>query len=490
MKHRFQLYRKIEKKQAAILKRLQGVPDAVGVPGNLRGKMGLLGGSELHAPPREEVLQAIKEGSRGLTPISELNAHLRRLIKDHYGDEWDAIAVSTGEAALQLTIDVLMTPPLAGRGDGYRARYIAPFERHIHHQGGYGTPFPPRYKDVVAERGVTSGEMGMFGKRLWNLDAVFVRLAGARYEAHGIRQFTCPLLEKVHPEESAKRLRRAAETHAPYLSGFSSIGYDTPGYGYGIHDDGAPRLQRLIGDLAADYDVPYLVDNARGTPFLGNDPRKINADVMIYSTDKAFNGPTGGLIIGREEVMVQLRRAMGMHGSRRGTVESHGKAAYVGFDPGKEALLGIIRCLELLGETPETFKEPVDRLYSIAVNEFSSVLPPELMERILITRSYNSLAVEISYAGTWDDNSWGIPIFSIEDMYAGSNLVQSALPAMGMLSGMLGYDGNIVIAPGLGTTDDQGQLLEENATYALRCLANSLAILHEESYELSSVSAR
>ena len=193
-------------------------------------------------------------------------------------------------------------------------------------------------------------------------------------------------------------------------------------------------LQRRTGETAHEFGVPYRVDNARGTLFLGNDPRNIGATVMIYSTDKAFNGPTGGLIIGREEAMVQLRRAMGMHGSRSGTVESHEKAAYVAFDPGKEAALGVIKCLELLQEDRLSFTRPVDELHEITQQELSATLPEHLTRGISVTKSYNSLAVEIDYAGTWDDGQWGIPIFSIEDMYAGSNLLQAALPAMGMLA--------------------------------------------------------
>jgi len=483
MKHRFQLYQGLEDRRERILERLRRVPEEIGRPAELAGQLGLLGGSGLHAAPREEVLQAINEGSRALVGAKSLNARLRTIIKDHYGDEWDAIALSTGEAALQVVVDVLMSPSLSGRGEGYRSRYIAPYERHIHHHAGYGRPFPPRYKDIAAERGVTSGEFGMQGKRLWNLDAVLVRLAGARYEAHGIRQFTCPLLQHVDVDESAQDLRRAAAIHAPYLSGFASMGYDSPGYGYSERNtDGASALQRKIGDLAHEYDVPYLVDNARGTPFLGNDLRAINADVMMYSTDKAFNGPTGGLIIGHEEVMVQIRRAMGMHGTRAGTVESHGKAAYVGFDPGKEALYGVIRVLELLREDPDSFTRPVDLLHRIVDQEMQSALPPDVFAGMSISKSYNSLAVEIDYEGTWDGDKQGIPIFSIEDMYAGSNLVQAALPAMGMLPGMLAYDGNIILAPGMGTTDENGVLIEENAIWAVRCLARALAIIYEEAY--------
>ena len=483
MRHRFQIYQDLEDRRGRIIERLRRVPDEIGRPEELSGKLGLLGGSGLHAAPRDEVLEYIKEGSRALVGIKSLNARLREIIKDYYGDAWDAIALSTGEAALQVIIDVLMSPTLAGRGDGYRARYIAPYERHVHHHAGYGRPFPPRYKDVTAERGVASGEFGMQGKRLWNLDVVLVRLVGALYEAHGIRQFTCPLLGNVDVEASVQALGRAADIHAPYLSGFASMGYESPGYGYSERNkDGASALQRKIGDLAHQYDVPYLVDNARGTPFLGNDLRAINADVMMYSTDKAFNGPTGGLIIGREEVMVQIRRAMGMHGMRAGTVESHGKAAYVGFDPGKEALYGIIRVLELLREEPDSYTGPVDQLHEIVQQEMQAALSPEIFDGLSISKSYNSLAIEIDYGDTWGGDKQGIPVFSIEDMYAGSNLVQGALPAMGMLPGMLAYDGNIVLAPGMGTTDGNGVLIEEYAIWAVRSLARALAIIYEEAY--------
>src|SRR3990172_5248080 len=146
--------------------------------------------------------------------------------------------------------------------------------------------------------------------------------------------------------------------------------------------------------------------------------------------------------------MVQIRRALGMHGSRYGTVESHEKAGYVAFDPGKEALLGIIKCLELLQEDPDSYRRSVDALHEIVVEEVHRGLPPPLTSGIGISKSYNSLAVEIDYTDTWMEGKWGIPVFSIEDMYAGSNLVQTALPAMGLIPGMLGYDGNIVMAPG------------------------------------------
>ena len=485
MNHRFELYQTIQQRRPAIMQRIAQIPDEIGMPEKYKnGKLGMLGGSGLHASPRRDVLDTIRKGSEALVDAQSVNSKLRKLVKDQYGDEWDAVAVSTGEAAMHLAADVLLTPPMAGRGDGYRSRYIVPYERHLHHHAGYGAPFPPRYKDMYAERGVTSGELGMLAKRLWNLDVVLVKLPGAKYQSHGIRQFVCPLLHDVDPEAAATAIARAADIHASSLSGFASMGYDNPGYGYRVREDGAPVLQKRIGAIAREHGVPYIVDNARGTPFLGTDPRTIDADLVFYSTDKAFVGPTGGLIIGREDVMVQIRRAMGMHGMRFGTVESHGKAGYVAFDPGKEAMLGIVRALELLVEDPKSFTQPVDQTYEIAQREFREALPADVFEHVRISKSYNALNVEVDYTGTWDDGRWGIPIFSIEDMYAGSNLVQAALPAMGMLPGMLAYDGNIVLAPNMGTADPEGRLDEEAMTFAIRCVARSLAVIHDEAYRV------
>ena len=40
--------------------------------------------------------------------------------------------------------------------------------------------------------------------------------------------------------------------------------------------------------------------------------------------------------------MVNVRRALGLHSERFGTVSAHGKGSHIGFDPGKEALTGIL----------------------------------------------------------------------------------------------------------------------------------------------------
>jgi len=346
-KYKFQMYKHLQQNTQKIYEEAKQVADELGI-GELKGQIGLTGAiSGCPAPMRKNIINAIVEGEKKVVPLVNLVEEIREIVKDVYGDEYDACPVSTCEGGLWVTFDTLFSPPLTGRGDKYRARYIAPLEKHMHHQAGYGRPFPAKYKEILADRGATAGELGFSGKRLDNLDVVIVPLEGAKYPNHGIKYHPVPLLTEVDPEASLESIAIVAETHAPYLTGFTSLGYDTPGYGYGEKDaEGTPVLQKGIGELAKEFNVPYVVDNAWGLPFIGHDPRKTGADVLIYSMDKATGSGTSGLIIGREDVMVPIRRALGMHGDRYGTTASYGKAAYVTLDPGKEALLTQVAVLK------------------------------------------------------------------------------------------------------------------------------------------------
>ncbi|MFZ5646856.1 MAG: hypothetical protein ACOY30_04460 [Bacillota bacterium] len=476
-KFKFQMYKQLQANTAAIYADARKAADDIGIPKEIRGKFGLTGAiSGCPAPLREDILKAGEKGAAEVIPLAKLMDEIREIVKDVYGDEYDAAATSTCEAGIWLSYDVLFTPPMLGRGDNYRARYIAPYEKHLHHQGSYGRPFPGRFKDIFADRGSTAGELGFYGKRQNNLDTVIVPLAGARYDVHGIKYHPVPLLTGVDPEASIEKIAFHAENHKSMLTGITSLGYETPGYGYGVKDgEGTPVLQKLLAQLAHKYDIPYVVDNAWGLPFVGFNPRKTGADVVVYSMDKATGAATSGLIIGKEEYMVPIRRAMGMHGDRWGTGASYGKAAYVTFDPGKEALLTQIQALKVLRDKPEVLTRPVDDLEKIVKEEFQN-LPAKLREGIIISKSYNSTAVEVNYEGTWKNGEIGIPIFSIEDMYAGSNLLQSGLAQMGIIP-TVAYDGNIYISPGLGTTDSEGQILEKETRYAVQGLVSLIEIV-------------
>lgn len=477
---RFQRYARLAQNRQAIFADIKEIVDGLDKQGYRREKLGMLGGSG--APPKlgNRVREAIDEGSRQVISLSSLDVRIREIVKGYYGDEWDAVAVASGEAALWVTFESLVSVPLAVRGSKYLSTYVAPLERHTHHQAAYGAPFPPYLKDHVADRGVTAGELGLLGKRLENTRVAFAPLEGARYENHGIKYHPAYLLLNTDAASSAERLRALAARHQDSLSALVSMGYDSPGYGYDEKNEaGAPRLQKAMGDLAREYGVPYIVDNARGTPFLGLDPREIGASIVIYSTDKAFGGPTGGLIIGREPYMTTIRRAVGVHGNRWGTPSSHGKAGYVMVDPGKEALLGLVAALEDVLESPELLVDPVDHLFELtkhlAQNELGG-----LADMLSITTSRNSLAVEVNYEPTWETER-PIPIFPIEDFYSGANLLQYGLGNAGIGSPLC-YDANIVIAPLSNLCASDGVLSEEKAEFALRALFQSMNCLAEHFY--------
>ena len=91
-------------------------------------------------------------------------------------------------------------------------------------------------------------------------------------------------------------------TGMPILwSGFASLGYDAPGYGYGDKtEDGTPLIQVGLARLAEKYDVPYIIDNAFAAPIVGADVRKLGADVVTYSMDKVTGAPTCGLMMAKK----------------------------------------------------------------------------------------------------------------------------------------------------------------------------------------------
>ena len=476
--YKFQMYRQLQANIANIYGDARKAADEIAIPAELRGKFGLTGAiSGCPAPLRDDIMEASEKGALEVIPLAKLVDEIRELVKSVYGDEYDAAPVATCEAGLWVTFDTLFSPPMMGRGDNYRSRYIALYEKHLHHQGSYGRPFPPKYKDILADRGSTAGELGFYGKRQNNLDTVMVPLAGARYDVHGIKFHPVPLLTDVDPDGSIANVKRHADIHRSQLAGFTSLGYETPGYGYAKKDaDGTPLLQKKLGALAKEMNLPYVIDNAWGLPFVGCNPLKTGADAIIYSMDKATGAATSGLIIGKEDVMVPIRRALGMHGDRYGTTASYGKAAYVTFDAGKEALLTQIQALKVLRDNPAVLTKPVDDLEKIVREEFAKInLPAHLKEGILISKSYNSTAVEVNYEKTWANGQIGIPIFSIEDMYAGSNIFQTGLAQMGVIP-TVAYDGNIYISPGLGTCDSKGQIVEAKMRYAVKALVRLIEI--------------
>ncbi len=477
--YRFQMYKRLQLNTQKIYADARKAAESLNMPAELKGAIGLTGAiSGCPSPLRDDIEHAMSVEAKKVVPLTVYVDQIRELVKSFYGDGYDACPVNTCEAGLWTSFDCLMTPPFQGRGDNYRTRYIAPLERHIHHQASYGRPYPPKYKDILADRGSTSGELGFYGKRQNNFDTVLVPMAGVDYTAHGIKFHPVPLMKNLKVKESLQALATNARRHETLLGGFASLGYDTPGYGYGDKDkDGTPLLQKGIAALAQEYNVPYVIDNAWGIPFLGTNIKKVGADVMIYSMDKATGSPTSALIIGKDEAMIPIRRALGMHGARYGTGSSYGKAAYVTHDPGKEGLSGQVAALRVLLEKPEVVTKPTDDLYKIVVEEFARI-DPRIRPFFKIYKSRNSGTVEVNYEDSWKDGKLGIPIFSIEDMYAGSHLFQDGMTQMGIIP-TISYDANFFISPGLGTTDSKGQIIPERARMVVRGLVMLIEIVCE-----------
>lgn len=473
MSNKLRLYKMLDTKRDEILKKAEQIADEIGMPQEIRGNVGLVGAlSSVPGKLKNKTIEAITEGSKKPIQLEKLVYRIRELVKDVYGDKYDAAPVNTCEAGLGVSFDTLVAPSLLGRGDNYRARYIVPYEKQLHHHGGYGRPFPSKYKDIFADRGITAGELGFAAKRLNNLDTVIVPLVGGKYDVFGLNQHVHPLLFNIDPEKSAEKLEEVIQQHSGFITGVSSMAYDTPGYGYGDKDnEGTPVLQKLIGQLATKYNIPYIADNAFGLPFVGTDIRKTGADIMVYSMDKSAGAPTSGLIIGTDEALVPIHRALGFHGPRGGGISSYGQSGYVQLDPGKLALVGQVLALEELKDHPEYWTNTTDQLYDLIVDEFEH-LHPALRKYVSITKTYNSQAVEVNYESSWNEGL-GIPIFNDEDGYVGSDLMAQGLRAMGIIS----YDDNMYISPGLGTVDDNGELIEENMRFAVRGFVNMIELL-------------
>lgn len=477
---RHQIYQALGREKNEFLVRVAQEAGRVGIAEEWKGKIGLTGSNSARpAYLRRDIVDAIAAGARNPRNLIEYAEDIRVLVKEEYGDDYDALPINTCEAALWAALDTLASPPIAGRGDGYRARYIALYEAHGEHQVGYGRPFPPKYKDVFADRANIAGELGVIGRRLNDLDAIVVKMQGARYEPHGIKSFIVPLLATVDAKRTLDRVEQVLMQHIESTSALVSLGYDSPGYGYGEKREGdVSVLKAGLGGLAKAHDLPYIVDNARGIPFLGAHPRDIDADVVMFSMDKVAGAPTSGLIVGRPECIIALQRAVGWHSERFGGGSmTYGKGMFAAFDPGREALIGQVEALRWLRSNQALAKDTIDRLHRIVLEE-SRPLIATYGDGIRISRSYNGGAVEINYADTWSEGRVGIPIFSTEDKAAGMNLITAGVGALGILPPSPD-EGNVVITLGRGLLDEEGGLIEERARAAVRGLVVVLSLLGE-----------
>lgn len=476
--HRHEWYQKIYESIPQIVAEAEAYGATLRL-GELSGRIGLYSGAS-SVPGRlpSYVLDAIVEANRTeILPLRKVEDEVRGLIKDIFGDGYDAAVVNTCEAGLRVVIETLVAPPFMRRGEAYRARMLATYGDDIEWGMAYGRPFPPRYKNLSVDRSVSAGELGMEAKSLPNVDTVFVRFQGARYEVHGIRQNVVPFLTDIDVDRTMARMQVAAERNAAMVAGVHTVGYDTPGWGHGARDDaGRPALMRRLGDLARDYDVPFIVDAASCLPGVGVSPADANADVMLWSMDKAGRSPTCGLIVGTEEMMNPIRKALGLAGQRFGHVSSHGKAVFSAADPGRDTVVGLLAFLRVLRDDPGRITRPVDQYHDILVRAFGELEPAHLRDGLVFTRSHHMAGTEVNYCRTWQGEGFGIPIFTLEDLYADTNPIILATAAMGVEPATI-YAGNFLLNPGLGLLDQHGDLIVERAELAARAQVKALEIV-------------
>lgn len=312
-----------------------------------------------------------------------------------------------------------------------------------------------------------------------NLDTLFVKLAGGRYDVHGIKANIVPMLYDVRVEETIARFAKTAERHGAYLSGFQSIGYDTPGYGHlEKNEAGAPRLLHETSLLAHESDVPHFVDCGGGLPVIGYSPQDVQADFVSYSMDKAGRTLACGLLVGREDEMLPLRKAAGTAGQRFGGVTSHGKALYGFADPGRDALVSLIAYLRVLKDKPQLVTGPIDRFHEIIEECLAEFKFKGFLSDIRLTKSYGWGGTELNYEKTWETRDFGIPVSTLDDFFSDTNPMVLANEAMGVAPATI-YSGNMFITPGLGTLDEDGQLIEERAWLGAKALVKSMEIVCE-----------
>jgi hypothetical protein len=443
-----------------------------------KGRYGTYQGSS-STPGRlpDYVLDAIVTANRDeVAPARRYADGIRELVKHVYGDEYDVCVTNTAEAALRVTYETLMAPPTMRKGEQYRARVLQVLGEDFEWGAGYGRAFPPRYKNLAIDRTVAGGELGIDGKSLNNLDTLFVKGAGVKYEIHGCKPNLVPLMAGIDVKGTLANLRKAAERHASFVTGVHAVGYDTPGWGFGEKDaDGTPVLMKGMADLAGDFDVPFVVDCASCLPFVGLDPRKIGADVMIYSMDKAGRAPISGLIIGKAEPLSVIRKSMGWDGPRTGGTSSYSKGVFSMHDPGRDSLVGLHAFLRTMIDAPKKVTDPVDGMYDILMDELKDFAPKRFRNALRVTKSHHMGGLELNYADTWANGDFGLPLHNLEDLYTSTNAIDCAMVAMGQAPSTI-YGGNVLIGPGLGLIDRSGDLIPDVTRAAFRGMVKAFAI--------------
>ena len=246
-KYKFQWYQEIYEKFPKIREEAHQAAIDLGLNKEKRGTFGTYpGSSSCPGLIPNYVLDAIIRVNKEVYPMRQVEDELRNVVKDLYGDNYDSAVTNTCESAIRIAFETLMAPPIMRKGDSYRGRFITPYGEDFEFIASYGRIFPPKYKNLAVDRSVTGGELAVEAKSLPNLDSLVVKLVGTKYEVHGIKQNIVPLMTTTEATKSIEKIKEVAHRHLESLTGFATIGYDTPGYGYGEKDpNGIPNLKMV-----------------------------------------------------------------------------------------------------------------------------------------------------------------------------------------------------------------------------------------------------
>jgi hypothetical protein len=115
-------------------------------------------------------------------------------------------------------------------------------------------------------------------------------------------------------------------------------------------------------------------------------------------------------------------------------------------------------------------------MYAILLEELDGFRPKRFREKLLVTKSHHMGGIELNYAGTWDADGFGLPLYNLEDLYIGSNAFDAALTAMGQAPSTI-YGGSVLIGPGLGLLSGNGELDADATRVAFRALVKAFEIV-------------
>lgn len=435
--HRFRMYQHIAAAAPEILEEAGKVAADLGLTGS--------GGpteSRQSGLPRDDV-SLPEETSRLTAETRKSISEIREIVKDAFGDAYDACPVSSTRAGIDLCKSAVI-PFAAVKRLTERAVVLSPRMKPTELLAGCSA-IPPKYR-LLPEFGPATihPESARDATEGGRVLAAVVPMAGATYEYHGIAPAPVSMIAGSFPQASLETLAAAAESHAPWLAAVFASGTATPGCGLSpTRDDGIPEFHSGLGELAEEFDVPLVLDDSAAIPFLGPDLGRIGASAAVFGP---FGPGRPALAVGTEEIIMPLLHMTPICGKAGdgALYDERGDGARRPILPPSGGLRAMARLLKEVRENPERYTRLASRIYDIVTSEFAP-LGDKFKTVLRFHKNYAALSVEVNYEDTWDDGQ-GFPIFSSEDGLRGTHLLREGLKRMGIANVSIS-DASITFGP-------------------------------------------